>query len=189
MTFTYNSSIPQPGDLPSVSQPNLLNNFQYLRAFSLVDHNFTGTNTGTDGFHNKVSFPANIAPPGFTPGISALYPASVSGGDGLAFQNSGGSFGLFGLNPSTGTNGRTCLPGGLLLQWGTETSNVAFTWTTAFTTFYACTVTVKTATADRNVTKFSVAAGNAGATVQVLSTVTGNVDATATFFYVAIGLK
>lgn len=187
---SYNANIPSATDIPAQSQPLLKLNAQYLQAFASVDHNFTGNSVSAgDGFHDKVTFNANIAAPGFGAGVSALFPALVNGLSSAWMQNAGGSFAVTGTNPIVAAKGSTCLPGGLLLQWGTETSNIAFTWAIPFTTFYACQITILSAFANRNVTRFSAGPGNAGATVQVLSTVTGNVDATATFFYMAIGAK
>jgi len=93
------------------------------------------------------------------------------------------------FSPVRAANGCTFLPGGLIMQWGTATSNVAFTWPRAFGTFYSAQFTVLTASANRNVTRISAGPTAVGATVQVREvTGSGNVDPTATFFFMAIGI-
>lgn len=193
MTFTYTASIPQPGTFPSISQPQILNNFQYLNAFASVDHNFSGTNTGTDGMHNKVTFPVNAGAPAFAPGVSVLYADIASTVSALHLRNAAGSFAVTGLNPSIGATGFTCLPGGLVLQWGKVTINpiviqtALITWATPFTTFFSCTFGVA-----------YIGTGVAPADIQIInpSSYTTNITVllganlnTRDVYYMAIGTK
>ena len=84
----YNPNIPQPGNRPSDSQGQILNNFQTLDTSFAVDHvNFSlGTNAGN---HKQITFDTNhpaAAPIATTQSI--LYTKNVGGVPGLFWRNS-----------------------------------------------------------------------------------------------------
>jgi len=119
----YTPNIPQPGDNPSQSQGQMLQNFQVLNTVFGVDHaDFTSP---IGGQHRQITFPVgplvgqpfiynagqiglqslNQAPTGrpdiwLTRGISPAYP--ITG---------------FSIN-GAGTSGWTYLPSGALMAWG-----------------------------------------------------------------------
>src|SRR5690606_599913 len=63
-TYTFFPNIPQPTDDPSVSQAQLLQNFQSIRDWNETDHYAFGT--GNDGWHKQLNFPAVGTLPSFT---------------------------------------------------------------------------------------------------------------------------
>lgn len=121
MTFQdYNSNIPAANNDPSQDQPLMQTNYASIANVLAIDHVAFSNNQG--GYHKKVTFNANIGAPGIGSGVSVLYSASVNGAASLAIQNALGSYAITGLNPSIGASGYTCLPGGLILQWGFSNS-------------------------------------------------------------------
>jgi len=120
--MTYNPSIPQPTDLISVSQGQILTNFTQLNTQFGIDHTAFNPGSGNgDGFHKKVTYnvPQSVDP---TPAgvASVLYTKSVSGLGQLFFANSSVVTRLTGAT-TTGTSGSTFLPGGIIMKWGTVT--------------------------------------------------------------------
>lgn len=131
--MTYNPNIPQPADLLSVSQSDILTNFQQLDAVFDNDHydySFAGgaaapydiAVAGDKGKHKQVTFvraSADIANAGADElglfnkntgaGAQELYLRRESGG--TVIQMTAG-------DPTVAASGATFLPGGLLLQWG-----------------------------------------------------------------------
>lgn len=156
--MTYNPLIPQPTDLLSNSQPQILTNFGQLNTQFSVDH--IGFNTGSsngDGTHKKITFD-NATSPTPTPSgtVSNLYPALVSGEQEVIWKNAthttqitsgglpiwkGGTIGTSGVaTATTGGNdsvGSLNLPNGIQFRWGNGflTSGGSVTFTPAFTTF------------------------------------------------------
>ena len=71
MTFPVNGSIPQPNDIPSVSQGQLLDNFNNLVGWGAVDHIAYGAMNS--GEHAQITLPANN-PAGVQTGLeSTIY--------------------------------------------------------------------------------------------------------------------
>ena len=120
MTYTYSPNIPQPGDFPSQSQDQILQNYQYLNVFGARDHYMpTSSGTANTGTHKQVTL-SNIAAPGFAGGNSALFANTDGTNSQLFFQNAAGTVQLTSNAagvPTIGAQGVTSLPGGLLLQW------------------------------------------------------------------------
>lgn len=115
----YTNNVPQATQTIAATQPTIQSNFTYLPLFGNVDHDFASDSaTTTNGFHTKVTFKANGSAPGFGSGVSVAYADTVAGVSSLCFENGTGSFAITGKNPSSASNGYTCLPGSLLLQWG-----------------------------------------------------------------------
>lgn len=183
---TYLSDIPKASDSPSTSQGQLLNNFGYLAASMGKDHNFTlNSANATDGFHKQVTFASNQAAPGFGGGVSDLFSNTTAGVASLQWQNASGSFAITGLNPSIGAQGYTCLPGGILIQWGFKNNCAAaatIAWPIAFTACYSATFTpVKSGTSYPAVQIVSLNAANASISMDI--------SGTRTVYFLAIGTK
>jgi hypothetical protein len=191
----------------------LQGNFQAANTSFGVDHVAFDNTTAQNGYHEDIHFnpestTATNAPnnyvagtqypqgiPATVAGIGQLFSSSVNDAintdTGLYWLTGGGRQIALTRNlvPILAADGVTFLPGGLILQWGTGTSSTPFTWPRAFGTFYACQLTVLTASANRNVTQFSAGPTAAGATVNVRQvTGSGNIDPAATFFFMAIGI-
>lgn len=142
---TYDPNIPQPNDFPSDSQAELLANFQYLIPSSASttglsrDHFMTlgSTNTG-DGAHRWVTFRANQATPGFAAGVGVLYTNLANGQSQLFYNNGGGNVQLTSAIASVPSFvagppilGASFLPGGMLIQWGTDSKSTGQSTTLA----------------------------------------------------------
>jgi len=94
-SFTFYPNIPQPGDNPSMSQGEFLQNFTALGAtnsWTTQDH--YGFGTGTDGLHKQITFPLQTSPSSPTNPSSILYtaPGSASTNSQLAYKNASASF-------------------------------------------------------------------------------------------------
>lgn len=77
--MSYNSLIPQPGDLISVSQGDLLNNFTSMQSTYTTDH-YGFNPTANIGFHKHVTMgndPANIPTP--AAGFGSEFAKTVNG--------------------------------------------------------------------------------------------------------------
>lgn len=86
--MSYHPNIPQANDDPSVSQNDILENFQKINSDFNVNH-IPYTAGANNGFHTKVQFPTGLnADPGATGVQSALYPKIVATVAQLFFQNS-----------------------------------------------------------------------------------------------------
>lgn len=134
--MTYNNAIPQPTDLISNSQSQILENFAQLDkqygtsatssgGAGIGDHvAFSGSSN--NGYHIQVRFPSAPSAPTTTGTQSALYPVAnaTTGQQELYFQNSsteyagGGTLQLTGPVSATANNGSVYLPGGIIMKWG-----------------------------------------------------------------------
>ncbi len=124
---TYTRNIPQPGDDPSQSQNQLLENFQVLNDAFLVNHGpYNGPN---EGKNNQVTFPAGPLvgqPFTYQPGELGLQNRTslptnrpdmwMSRGNTTGFPITGYMSGGTSVN-----NGWTYLPSGVLIAWGQAT--------------------------------------------------------------------
>ena len=190
---SYNGNIPNATDIPAQSQPLLKLNFQYLQAFASVDHNFTGNSVSVgDGLHKKVTFLANGAAPGLTGGVSALFADLINGQSALWIQNAAGNFPITGILPSIGVNGYTCLPGGLMLVWGTRVnyaSSTAINFTPNFTALFGIWVSNVFDAGASNVPILQVETpSNASFKIKVTNPAGGVVNGR-TVYFLAIGTK
>lgn len=71
----YNPNIPQPTDILSDSQGDLLGNFQALDTSFGIDHYKFSDLTANNGFHNKVTTPVFVAnPPTGLPPVTVANP-------------------------------------------------------------------------------------------------------------------
>ncbi len=141
MPFTYTSPLPVATNFPSIDQPNMTANTQYLVDFGNKDHQFTQNSTNlNDGTHKQVTL-SNQTTPGFLgKGANSVAYANTAGAvpqSQLFFNNAAGDVQLtsaaaaVGPNlavPTLAANGVSFLPGtaalgGLLIQWGTDTKS------------------------------------------------------------------
>ena len=120
--MTFQRNIPQPGDLISVSQDNLLQNFQAINDSYNVNHVLF--NLAGDGKHKFVEMPTQTSDPAGAASEITLFSRTQSlpstGIVNLWYKRNAeaDAFQLTGTNPETTVDGHTFLPGGLLLQWG-----------------------------------------------------------------------
>ena len=117
--MTYNPSIPQPTDLISTSQGQILTNFTQLNTQFAGDH--VAFNTGSsngNGHHKKVSFDASITPAAPTGTQSVLYPKTVGSAIQLFFQTASETIQITGGSAVPAQTGSVWLPGKILLNWG-----------------------------------------------------------------------
>jgi len=142
---TYSPNIPQPGDLPSQSQDQILQNFQTLNTAFAQDH--LAYNNPAQGQHKQITFPVGPVtgqPFTFLSGQIGLQnlnqaPTSVpdiwlSRGTAAAFPMTG-----FTVGGTNAGNGWTYIPSGLLMAWGRSTTgagtSVVITYSAELTNF------------------------------------------------------
>jgi hypothetical protein len=122
--MTYNSNIPQPSDLISVSQVDLLNNFSSLDTQFGVDH--TALTAGSDnGKHKKSTYIEQAADPATAANETALYSKqSALTSDTQLFLRREGSGTISEVSNKLGAaTGWSYTLSGLLLKWGTATNS------------------------------------------------------------------
>jgi hypothetical protein len=154
--MTFQPNIPQPSDLISISQNDILQNFQAINSSWNVNH--VDFNSVGAGKHNFVEMPIQGSDPAGAANEFTLFSKTNTGGNNELFykrDNSGTSYQLSGTDPTRAAKGLSFLPGGLLLQWnleGTVSDNQSYTFLTAFSaTPYSIVLTpVRDATAERS---------------------------------------
>lgn len=145
--MTYQPNIPTGTVDLDQDYLNIQGNFQQLDTQFGVDHiPFSDPTASIHGYHEDIHFnpisttitnapnnyiAATATPQGVpptTPGFGQLFSAQVNDGintDQSLYWISGGGRTIpltRNLTPVSATNGYTCLPGGLILQWGTFTA-------------------------------------------------------------------
>lgn len=131
--MAYQANIPQPNNLLSQSQDDILNNFQAIQ--TLIGVNHVNFNDADQGKHKWITFPQQGATPpagsGFNPGELGMYNAiySVSTQNELFINKTNqatvvqvpSTASILSVNsaPSAIAAGYTYLPSGILLRWGT----------------------------------------------------------------------
>lgn len=124
----FNANIPQPTDLISISQADLLANFQAIN--TLIGINHATFNSGNDGKHTLMTL-VNLAAPAAPAGNDInIFNSTVSGNPELSIQKTGGAAIPF-TQSLQANNGWSYLPSGILIKWGTQTT-VANTETVTF---------------------------------------------------------
>jgi hypothetical protein len=162
--MAYIRSIPQPGDLISVSQGQILGNFQAIdsgttqNGFGFSRNHVTMTDATNGGLHNRIDFYQNISAPTPSGYVGALYPANISSASELQYTNAGGSTQITsgslpiwkGGSTSTGIitatnsgNGALNLPNGIQFRWGSATVNTSGTPVTYSSAFSNSTYSVQ----------------------------------------------
>ena len=110
----YNQNIPQPNDQISVSQNQLLQNFQSI--FTAFTQNHQPFNAGTAGQHTLVQLTTQAAAPAFggTPGFWA----STAANSPVYLHTAAGADRNISDRTWNAVQGSTMLPSGLILKWG-----------------------------------------------------------------------
>lgn len=193
--MAYKNNIPQPTDQLSVSQGDLLNNFSAIAAaFNLNHVNF---NASAQGKHAFVELVTQSPKPTTAAGEVGLYSQSSSftSQPELAIQKQTGgvSYEFTSAGYVVGTAavpGWAVLPSGILLKWGTTTTNGAGNATVTlnaagqptYSACYICIPTANFALGVSNIVQFSSFTGTASA---IFFSNTGNVS----FSFLVIGLS
>lgn len=130
--FTYTRSIPAASHNPSVDQPDMQINTNSTDDLIAVDHFSFNDNDG--GLHKKVSLVAKTAPFPTPAGASCVLYGGTAGNlifSNVALAGTGVQMTVGSRPPVLAAIGRTFLPGGLSLIWGSGTT-VAGTLTQAY---------------------------------------------------------
>jgi hypothetical protein len=115
--MAYQPAIPQATDKLSVSQGDLLGNFQSLDTVYAVNHTAL-TASDNVGFHTKVTLPYLGSAPGVSgDGYGVLYTMGSGADTQLWYQNNTDSYQITG-NQSAMPTGYVVIPGGITLHWG-----------------------------------------------------------------------
>ena len=184
--MTYNPAIPQSTDLISTSQGEILTNFAQLNTIFSADH-YTW-NDGTSsyrGLHKQIDFPLSTSQslPAGDAGVLYTHDDATPLPQ-LFFANSAGAVQLTGLgSQSLTTNGYIKLPGGLIIQWGTDTATLAGNPVGFSITFATCYSIVCT---EQGATALSI---STSAPSSATSSFTAySINSSSTISYVAIGV-
>jgi len=147
--MAYNNAIPQPNDKLSVSQPQLLGNFQEIAALVAVNHQ-AFNQPPNSGKHTLVQFLLQGVDPALTVGDLNLYNfnnATTTRNELYIGLADGTKIPMTATNRSA--NGYTWLPSGILLQWGTTTRAASATPIPFALTFpHACLDVIVSASTD-----------------------------------------
>ena len=193
--MSYNPNIPNPNDLLSDSQGDILQNFQALNTVYGTNHYpYDNATVGQIGKHKFVSMPVLAAAPATIAGEGALYFKTSGAGSALFMVRDGNAGTEVQLtsssvgNVQTAANGWTWLPGRLLLQWGSFNPNVStvVNFPVPFTTVpYNVQLTVSAS----NNSTFRACVSTGSLTVNGF-TFEGTISAAANpVYYMAIGLR
>lgn len=129
--MAYTSNIPQPTDLLSQSQPQILGNFQAIQTAFDIDH--VSFNASGEGKHKKISLPVQSPAPTFSAGDVGLYsflsPVTaqnelyVNKLNQVTVTQIPATASILSVTsaPTNGASGWTYLPSGILVKWGTAT--------------------------------------------------------------------
>jgi hypothetical protein len=118
MNLTYNTGVPNPPNRPSADVPLMQINTNNIPTLIGVDHFQFQNNFG--GYHQQVHL-VNESAPGIGTASGVLYANLATSQSWPFWQNALGSFQLMGQN-SAATNGYVTIPGGIILQWGSNTA-------------------------------------------------------------------
>jgi len=186
--MTYVPTIPNPTDLISVSQGQLKTNFTVLN--TTISENHVAPTAVGRGKHNACVFPQRAAGIATAATEGAIYTKSLGGSPNLYWRRkSNGAEIQMTTNhtPSAAANGYTFLPGGLLLQWGTNHANAGdttFNFPIAFSVApYSITITLYRTTGG-TVQSLYVVSGTPPTTTQFTVYKSGGGQ---NFFWMAIG--
>lgn len=118
--MTYNPNIPQPTDIPSQSQSQILDNFTVANTVFGINH-VPFDATLNNGKHNFATLLNQSGNPATAAGEIALYAKAVGGISTwfLRKETNGTVIQLSNTDPIIANPGSTFLPGGMLLQFGT----------------------------------------------------------------------
>jgi len=118
--MTFNPAIPQPNDLLSISQGDLLTNFSQTNTIFAVNHyEFNHATVADRGKHKFCSFPEQAADPSTAANEIALYTKDNGGATSLYYrEESDGDVHILVGGGSIADDGYIWLGSGLLMQWG-----------------------------------------------------------------------
>jgi len=140
--MAYNANIPNPGDLLSVSQGDIKNNFLQANTSFGINHYPFDDGTANNGKHKKVSLPVTSDPANVL-GEGIAYSKAIGIGTDaqLFWRFSSGAINPLqitnNVNNPASNNGAIPLMGGLILQYGTATTSAAATTVNFTNTFQA----------------------------------------------------
>lgn len=126
---TYNPNIPQPNNILSDSQNDILENFLQINTVFAVNH--ATFETANEGYHEKIFMPQLGAAPVFPANVNGFYSAIPT----VAPQTGLNEIFIIGQNgfnpiPITATNfasdGWTFFPSGILVKWGDQAGVTGF---------------------------------------------------------------
>lgn len=201
--MSYYPNIPAASDDPSVSQGEIQTNFATINTAFALNHVPLGTGAGSAGKHNFVEMPVQSSAPTTINGEGTLYTKSVTDhattSSQLFYQPdtstpsayvyqltrtiAPGSQTTFATNP-----GWSFLPGGMLIQWGTNTcaSGTTISFPVTFSTAcYSVQMTVAQNTTNRHFA-YARSTSTTGFTTTQLDS--GGSGETNTFSWIAIGV-
>jgi hypothetical protein len=182
--MAYNPNIPQGGDRPKDSQPQILANFTGIKTLVDVDH--ATFDLANQGMHNKVTLPVQAVAPALAANngfYNFLHPATAKNQTYIHNQTFAGTSDipmsasiLSSAAPVLGMNGWTYLPSGVIMRWdtsavvaGAQTITLpALPGLVALTTIFSVNITPATAglsvqlTGITNNTQFTVSSSGAG---------------------------
>jgi hypothetical protein len=135
---TFQPNIPQATDLISVSQNDILQNFQSIDTAWNVNHE--DFNASGAGKHKFVEYTNQSSDPAGAASEFTLFSKVSGGGQSEIFYKrnaEGTSYQLTGINPSGAASGYTFLPGAMLMQWdfltgASKNDGAAIVFPTAF---------------------------------------------------------
>ena len=172
--FNFNTGIPAANNSPSVDQNPMLENFTSINQLIAVDHVSFNANNG--GQHTAIHFNQDAS---YVPTVPTSPPAmftnTVAGLPQLFYYSGDAAHSSSQYNAAS--SGSTFLLGGIILKWGTGTTNSSTTFSSAFPNNLFGVV------ANTN-TSSLLTIGISG---QSVSGFTANAPAASAFFYVAIG--
>lgn len=193
--MAYNPSIPQPTDLPSNSQPQLLNNFQSIS--TLINVNHVNFDLPDQGKHMFVTMPYQTSVPATLSTEVALFAqTSVNTGNIELYmrkQTNGSVLSFTEKEAVTSSSGWTYLPSGILMKWGTFNATGAVTinantFGPAYTTLYTVQLTNQTTTSSSDTYVMGGVISGTTFDVYVGSRTTPGTPATANFNWLTIGV-
>lgn len=119
----YNGNIPQPNDIPALSQPQLLNNFSALQDAFNKNH-VALSDIVNRGLHKFVEMPVQSGAQTTAVGEIELHAQTSNGRSCLYYSRDNDATTLtqltVGVKPFKSTSGYSFIPGGMIIQWGQE---------------------------------------------------------------------
>ena len=124
--MTFNPAIPATGQSLGETRGPILQNFSDINTAFAVNH--TSMEDSNDGKHLFLQMPEQTTPfPTTAVDEGALYTKVSTADTPIATlfwrqENSGTEIQMTGVDPVSAVSGHTFLPGGLMMQWATETA-------------------------------------------------------------------
>jgi len=189
----YTTNIPNPPNFPSQDVANMQINTNSISTLLQVDHFGFGNNQG--GSHARVQLAEVLGsspPVGLLNGYETIYSQIINANGEIFFTRGSSGTGIQLTGPGTpvvSASGYTFLPGGILMQWGTNTcaSGTTITFPVPFkvaTTPFSIQCTIFQNTTNRH---FVYARSSTNANFVTTQLDNGGVAETNTFSWIAIG--